>query len=513
MAAKMKKQKFTSQQNLHQSDYDAFPYYVPESWTGPIPSQAKAIYELMYDHDFSDAIDQILENDEKTGSDAHSRFFNLVMIGFKNLVQQHHEILIHSSKMDDEYYQPSQQEKVNLLEKFIKEAEEIYQKDEMANPAANLKAMQGIAMEAWYHMTKMEHLSWSGSDLAEDYKKQPKTLPESLSLLKKLEHAYLMDNGFTNIPVQIGKLQNLYWLYLEKNKIEFVPEQIGHLSELSDLTLNENNIHALPDAFANMQSLKEINLYNNPLTEFPPSFFALKNLTHLGFDCNFNQIPKEISQLKSLEKLAFKGKKIKAFPEELCELKNLREISIWDTSLSTLPKGFEKLTSLKVLILAGNQFKTIPDQVYGLAKLEILHLGENQISNISADISLLDKLQILGLRNNKFTEIPEEITYLRALQSLFIENNPLETLPHAIKDLQNLTRIGISNTNIKEIPAGMVQLPKVEEVEAYQSMIEEYDLLNLFPNAIISYSKKENDARGANPKLLKRKKPPQNNIN
>ncbi|KAK2617062.1 leucine-rich repeat domain-containing protein [Leptospira interrogans] len=116
--------------------------------------------------------------------------------------------------------------------------------------------------------------------------------------------------------------------------------------------------------------------------------------------------------------------------------------------LTTLPKEIGQLKNLQRLDLGYNQFKIIPNEIEQLQNLQVLELNNNQLTTLSKEIGRLQNLQELYLSYNQLTILPNEIGQLKNLQVLELNNNQLKTLSKEIGQLKNLKRLELDNNQL-----------------------------------------------------------------
>ena len=103
-------------------------------------------------------------------------------------------------------------------------------------------------------------------------------------------------------------------------------------------------------------------------------------------------------------------------------------LAIWGLN-GEIPKEISQLQSLQQLYLDQNQLSgEIPKELSQLQSLQTLTLAENQLSGkIPKELSQLQSLQQLYLDQNQLSgEIPKELSQLQSLQTLTLCRKPAE---------------------------------------------------------------------------------------
>jgi len=129
---------------------------------------------------------------------------------------------------------------------------------------------------------------------------------------------------------------------------------------------------------------------------------------------HLTEIPKEIGNIKKLEKLSLFNNQLTEIPEELGNLTNLQELYLNDNKLTEIPKELGNLNNLKYLFLSYNKLTKIPKEMGNLTNLHTLNLSNNQLTEIPKELGNLTKLEELLL--DKKTEIPKEVRDIKGLK-------------------------------------------------------------------------------------------------
>jgi len=192
---------------------------------------------------------------------------------------------------------------------------------------------------------------------------------------------------------------------------------------LKKLAIRGKDLQAVPHVLFTMMELEVLDLsparescldFRLPLV--PPSIGRLINLKVLVLDTNdLYTIPKEISLLQSLERLA-----------------------LGNNYLSSLPHGMDRLSHLRSLHLGNNKFEAFPLELCELQALEFLDLSANLLVAVPCDVSKLVNLKTLLLNYNKIIQLPDSICELTGLECLWLGNNRIKSLP---RDFGNLVRL------------------------------------------------------------------------
>jgi hypothetical protein len=154
---------------------------------------------------------------------------------------------------------------------------------------------------------------------------------EVLELAPTLEVLDLSNNRLRSLPDDFDRLQNLKILFLSQNEFDHLPEVLGRCSQLSMVGFKANRIRVVSGASL-PPLLRWWILTDNAIEELPP----------------------EIGQLKSLQKLMLAGNQLKALPKEMINCTNLELIRLAANQLDELPEWLLTLPKLSWLAFGGN---------------------------------------------------------------------------------------------------------------------------------------------------------------
>ena len=139
-------------------------------------------------------------------------------------------------------------------------------------------------------------------------------------------------------------------------------------------------------------STKELKSRNIPEKVF--QMINLKQLSIQGMDCDYGdtttcwmirEIPKQISNLKTLEILQLNVNAIQTIPKEIGKLKKLKTFDLTDNSALSEIEAVINLPNLETLILFGCGLTKLPTHIKNLKKLKYLGLTGNNIDSIELD--------------------------------------------------------------------------------------------------------------------------------
>jgi len=196
-------------------------------------------------------------------------------------------------------------------------------------------------------------------------------------------------------------------------------------------------------------SLKEIYISGVPLDEVPKELENLKSLERLSIaDGNIREFPYNLKTMPNLNYIFIKNSKtLKGKLEDLRDFKNLRTLYFENDALEGYTELPPTLTGLSFITnnieepdLLFEKITTDPN----LVNLEELYLTGNGINIIPKSISNLSKLQLLHLDNNKISVLPKELFSLKNLTQIKLSNNLFKT---AVLDFDHKMKVCELNNN------------------------------------------------------------------
>ena len=265
----------------------------------------------------------------------------------------------------------------------------------------------------------------------------------------------LSSKDLHELPSEIGKLTHLEKLDLTNNFLKDLPRETANLTHLTYLGLGFNQLRELPSVVTDLAGLTELDLGYGQLAELQRKGHRANSLW-----VQRNQLtalPAEISELRNLTSLDFRGNRLTALPAEITELRNLTSLDLRGNQLTALPAEITELRNLTSLDLRGNQLTAVPAEISELRSLTSLALSYNRLTALPAEITQLRNLTSLDLSHNKLTALPAEITRLGNLTSLDLSANQLTALPAEISELRNLQRLDLRENKQLKIPPEILE--------------------------------------------------------
>ncbi|UKZ46549.1 hypothetical protein TrVGV298_000754 [Trichoderma virens] len=289
----------------------------------------------------------------------------------------------------------------------------------------------------------------------------------------------------------IQSCKNLRDIKFNNNEARKLPLSLGRAARLTYLDASNNRLEQLDNAELNtLSGLLRMNLANNRLTHLPPL------LCLVDLDLSFNSIaelPEEIGQLKSLEKLLITNNHLSGgVPESFSGLISLRELDIkynYITNIdviSELPKleilyaahnhisafvgKFERIRQLKLNSNPLNKFEIQEP----LPTLKTLNLSQGQLASIDSAFANMPNLERLVLDKNHFVSLPPQIGALSRLEHFSIAHNSVSELPPQIGCLTELRVLDVRDNNISKLPMEIWWAHKLETFNASSNMLENF---------------------------------------
>ncbi|XP_033760394.1 DISP complex protein LRCH3-like isoform X2 [Pecten maximus] len=226
--------------------------------------------------------------------------------------------------------------------------------------------------------------------------------------------------------------------------------------------------------FEDAQHTGEINLSGRKLKEYPQSVSAKYDLIDtIGADLSKNRlqdVPKEICDFASMEKLNCYHNVLKFLPDALVQLQALTHLNLSRNQLSVIPAFISHLHQLEVLIASHNKLVSLPEEIGVLDKLMEIDVSCNEISHLPNQIGDLKSLRSLNVRRNLLIELPIEICKLN-LRKLDFSSNKISKIPTLFRKIETLEEICLDNNPLTQPPAhvctkGKQHIMKFLQIEA-----------------------------------------------
>ncbi|WP_299464824.1 leucine-rich repeat domain-containing protein [uncultured Microscilla sp.] len=93
----------------------------------------------------------------------------------------------------------------------------------------------------------------------------------------------------------------------------------------------------------------------------------------------YTSLEEAMKHPEKVESLTLAWERLRTFPKEILQMKNLQRLNLKNNQLHSLPAEIATLQKLERIDLSNNKFKTLPIGVDKLPKLERLQLMRNPI--------------------------------------------------------------------------------------------------------------------------------------
>lgn len=174
------------------------------------------------------------------------------------------------------------------------------------------------------------------------------------------------------------------------------------IEKISDLQKYDNDTKKNVTSIYLYPTVWDMN--TNKCSEVLKSVLEFPNITELEIhNCILGIIPKEISQLKHLERLVFNRCCIADVSDKIGELENLTTLQISNNpNLTNIPKTIDNMQNLSSLILHNNNLKEFP-HILHMKNIKVLNIKGNELLyDLDIDMKYLNKLHELSYLNNHF---------------------------------------------------------------------------------------------------------------
>mmetsp|Transcript_35017 Transcript_35017/g.71443 ORF Transcript_35017/g.71443 Transcript_35017/m.71443 type:complete len:297 (-) Transcript_35017:271-1161(-) len=200
-----------------------------------------------------------------------------------------------------------------------------------------------------------------------------------------------------------------------------------------------------------LRKTEVLNLYANQLTSVKNIHFGFSTgcLRDLNLGSNLlSELPDELAQVKTLEKLWLDDNHLAAFPSCVLELENLVLLRLSKNRLTALPPQVRMLTKLADLCVDNNELAEVPEALNDLLGLTNLNLRQNSL-NALPDLGCLVRLKTLAVSSNQLEQAPPGLERLVCLEGLYLNGNKLTEFPVGALELRELAVLNVANNAIQ----------------------------------------------------------------
>ncbi|KAL7599329.1 hypothetical protein Lser_V15G22300 [Lactuca serriola] len=248
-------------------------------------------------------------------------------------------------------------------------------------------------------------------------------------------------SGSEDESLEVGPLAELLLIMLSLDECPFHPD--NNLPKFQLICCYKEN---QPLLTSNLEKLISVGLcVCTNLDTFSRSICGLQRIRKLKLQGGIPEVPKDLDQLKCLEKLEFSYTNIKHLPDNICMLKHLQYLKVDSCSfLEKLPEDLGQLECLRKLSLSSTKIKDLPDSICKLKHLESLELRDcSLLERLPEDIGRLECLKHLSLCYCiQLENLPEELGCLECLKMLDLTHTFICHLPQSIFLLKGLRIVG-----------------------------------------------------------------------
>ncbi|RZJ99415.1 MAG: protein kinase, partial [Flavobacterium sp.] len=186
------------------------------------------------------------------------------------------------------------------------------------------------------------------------------TLAQLINGQLKGSRSLKISEGLLDFPKEIFELADtLEYLDLSSNKLSKLPDDFGRLRKLKIFFASENLFTSLPEVLSECPDLDIVGFKSNQI-EFVPPKALNNNLRWLILTNNrLTDLPKEIGNCISMQKLMLSGNRLTNLPIELSNCKNLTLLRIAANSLTNLPHWLISMPTLSWIAFSGNNIARV----------------------------------------------------------------------------------------------------------------------------------------------------------
>eukprot|EP00106_Octopus_bimaculoides_P006899 XP_014774341.1 PREDICTED: leucine-rich repeat and calponin homology domain-containing protein 3-like isoform X4 [Octopus bimaculoides] len=230
----------------------------------------------------------------------------------------------------------------------------------------------------------------------------------------------------------------------------------------------------LERVFEDAQYSGEVLLCGRNLKEYPKfaSKFDLADTVYADISKNrFTEIPEEIGEYASLERLNCYHNLIRSIPENVGHLQVLTHLNLSRNQLTMLPAFLCQLPMLEVLLANNNKLVSLPPEICKLERLMDLDVSCNEISRLPIEIGKLPLLRRLNVRKNLLVEIPPEISQLE-LRRIDFSANKISSIPIVFRSMTTLEEMILDHNPLTTPPAHVCTKGKAHVMKFLQKVAD-----------------------------------------
>ena len=301
-------------------------------------------------------------------------------------------------------------------------------------------------------------------------------LPSTICSLKSLECLNLHGcSNFDNLPKNLGNVKGLKVLDLSGTAIKELPSLVEGLTSLTLLTLKDcKNLFCLPSTICSLKSLEYLDLYGcSNFDNLPKNLGNVKGLKEIDLSGTaIKKLPSSIEGLTSLTLLTLKYcTNLVCLPSTICSLKSLECIDLYGCSnFDNLPENLGNIKGLKELDLNGTAIKELPSSIEhltGLTSLTLLYCDKLVcLPNTTCGFQLRGALNLsrcLGFKN-----LPRSLWIIEGLEKFDLSRTTIEELPSSIERLSNLTSLTLRYCmNLVRLPSTICNLKLLKSLDLF----------------------------------------------
>ncbi|TRY68578.1 hypothetical protein TCAL_03065 [Tigriopus californicus] len=319
----------------------------------------------------------------------------------------------------------------------------------------------------FYRLASLRDLNLSKNEL-----RQLSDEISQLNMLQKLDVSY---NDMAQLPSAIGYLTKITHFNLSDNRIQDLPLELSFLRNLVSLDANRNQLATLGDAVSDLTKLELLYVSHNKIQSFP----NLKNCSHLkelhmGFNSVASISTEDLECVPNIHLIDLRDNKLKEVPKEIVNLQSLERLDVSNNDLNNLPFTLGTLPNLKLLLVEGNPIKSIRRDIIqrgtlGLLKYLRSRLTEEELS------TLRDKGNVSPVPLCGSAPVPDKYA-MKSSHVLNMTKKEISSLPdEAVANAKDahVTGVDLSKNFFKEIPSNLKDLlPSVYEFNMSGNKLE-----------------------------------------
>ena len=200
----------------------------------------------------------------------------------------------------------------------------------------------------------------------------------------------------------------------------------------------------------------------------------LKYLKIDGYRLSDYTLPREIYNLKNLEKLSIKDAELKSITRDISNLTKLQELVLSKNFMKSLPNEIVKLTQLRTLNISRNPINVLPENMGNMKSLRTIQMDQPLVG-FSESILNLNNRTVFKIRRNYFFDNYNNYTPRNAYNKYkkrkpIVINNRTQIINSSFMNTGNIENIPVNRRAFINLPSEMYNNGTLRRLYDYNAL-------------------------------------------